>query len=422
MGDIAISTQGLSKQYRIGRSRHLTMYELLAERIERLFRTPAEHRSVTNTIWALKDVDLEVKKGETVGIIGRNGSGKSTLLKILSRVTDPTKGRAVIYGRLCSLLEVGTGFHPELTGRENIYLSGAILGMKKGEIARKFDEIVHFAEIERFIDTPVKHYSSGMYVRLGFSVAAHMEPEILIVDEVLAVGDGRFQKKCMTKMRDVGRHGQTILFVSHDMSAISRLCKRAILLDEGKIVRDGLAHDVVSQYLNPEDGTRAERIWRDTTKAPGNDVARLRALRIRTEEGRIADVIDIRRPVSIEMEYDVLLPGHIISVYYDFYNDQGVHVFSVADLDPAWRRRRRPAGCYVSTAWIPGNFLSEGTLFVGVGLATMEPSVTQFHEPNAVAFQVVDTLDGDSARGDWLGPWGGAVRPALKWRTDLKSS
>jgi lipopolysaccharide transport system ATP-binding protein len=222
-------------------------------------------------------------------------------------------------------------------------------------------------------------------------------------------------------MHDVGQHGQTILFVSHDMSAISRLCKRAILLDEGKILREGLAHDVVSKYLNPEDSTRAERIWHDVTKAPGNDVARLHALRVRTEDGRVADVIDIRRPVSIEIEYDILLPGHIISVYYDFYNDQGVHVFSVADLDPAWRRHRRPAGCYVSTAWIPGNFLSEGTLFVGVGLATMEPSITQFHEPNAVAIQVTDTLDGDSARGDWLGPWGGAVRPALTWRTHLKS-
>ena len=429
MSDIAIRVENLSKQYHIGRKleKHGTLRDTLADvfmtpfrRAGKLLRGQATGAAeLDETIWALKGVSFEVKRGEVVGIIGRNGAGKSTLLKILSRITEPTEGYADVYGRVGSLLEVGTGFHQELTGRENIYLNGAILGMTRAEIDRKFDEIVSFAEVEKFIDTPVKHYSSGMGLRLGFAVAAHLEPEILLVDEVLAVGDARFQKRCLNKMQDVGQQGRTVLFVSHNMPAITRLCERTILLDEGRVIEDGPSHRVVSAYLNAGLGTTAAREWPNPAKAPGGEVARLRAVRVRTEDGRITDAVDIRRPVGVETEYDVLTSGYVLSPWYDFYNEEGLLVFSAVDLDPAWRRRPRPTGRYVSTAWIPGNLLSEGTLFIRVGAATMDPLIVQFVESDVVAFQVIDSLDGDSARGDWADQWGGVVRPLLKWDTQF---
>jgi len=258
MSDTAIRVENLSKQYRIGgpQARYRTIRESLTEAVQAPFRhlssvVRGQSSVVSNeTIWALKGVSFEVQRGEVVGIIGRNGAGKTTLLKILSRITEPTEGYGEIHGRVGSLLEVGTGFHPELTGRENIYLNGAILGMKRAEINRKFDEIVDFAEIEKFIDTPVKHYSSGMYVRLAFAVAAHLEPEILLVDEVLAVGDAAFQKKCLGKMGDVAKEGRTVLFVSHNMGAVLSLCSRAILLEEGRLQVDEVSDEAISVYLS----------------------------------------------------------------------------------------------------------------------------------------------------------------------------
>src|SRR5213594_1123653 len=259
MSDIAIRVEGISKHYRIGarQERYYTLHDTLTEAVARPFQKLAAFFSrngagprtpEASSIWALKDVSFEVKRGEVVGIIGRNGAGKSTLLKILSRITEPTEGRARIHGRVGSLLEVGTGFHPELTGRENIFLNGAILGMRREEIKRKFDEIVAFAEIEKFLDTPVKRYSSGMYVRLAFAVAAHLEPEILLVDEVLAVGDINFQKKCLGKMGDVARAGRTVVLVSHQLNQIRRLCHRVVWIDEGSVRQDGPTHGVVSTY------------------------------------------------------------------------------------------------------------------------------------------------------------------------------
>jgi lipopolysaccharide transport system ATP-binding protein len=428
MSEIAVRVEALGKQYRIGARRrpYRTLRETFMDILHLPLRlaprrwTPKASATAipTDTIWALKDVSLEIKRGELVGIIGPNGAGKSTLLKILSRITEPTTGFAEIYGRAGSLLEVGTGFHPELTGRENIYLNGAILGMKRAEIERNFDQIVAFAEVERFVDTPVKHYSSGMYLRLAFAVAAHLEPEILIVDEVLAVGDMSFQKKCLNKMQDVGQHGRTVLFVSHNMPAITRMCGRAILLDAGKVLRDGSSHDVVKTYLSSGLGTTAAREWPEAT-APGNEVARLRAVRVRTEDGEIAEAADIRRPVRVEMEYEVLRSGYVLHPYYEFHNEENVHVFGAGDLDPVWRGRPRPVGRYVSTAWIPGNLLAEGTLFITAALTTMNPSIRQFRLPDVVAFQVVDTQDGDSARGDVTGVWGGVMRPLLKWSTEF---
>lgn len=423
MGDVAVRVQGLSKQYRLGalQKRHDTLRDHVVSNLKALFgqngsSTGAEE---SDAFWALKDVSFDVKQGEVLGLIGRNGAGKSTLLKILSRITEPSSGRIEIDGRVSSLLEVGTGFSGELTGRDNIYLNGTILGMQKSEIDRKFDEIVEFSEVEQFLDTPVKHYSSGMYLRLAFGVAAHLEPEILIVDEVLAVGDAAFQKKCMGKMAGVAKEGRTVIFVSHNMPAITRMCERAILLEDGMVARDGKSHDVVSAYLTSGCGTRAVREWPDPEKAPGGEVVRLRAVRIRTQESVGVDTVDIRRPVGLVMEYDVLKPNYVLLPIFDLRNDEGLHLFSVNDHDPVWRRRPRPVGRYSSTAWIPGNFLSEGTMFVDAHLTTMSPSIWQFVERQVAAFQVTDSMDGDSARGDYAGQFGGVVRPLLEWNTEV---
>ena len=317
---------------------------------------------------------------------------------------------------------MGTGFHPELTGRENIYLNGAILGMTRAEINRKFDEIVAFAEIDQFLDTPVKRYSSGMYVRLAFAVAAHLEPEILMVDEVLAVGDAAFQKKCFTKIKEIVKNGRTILLVSHAMSSITEVCKRAILLADGCVSKDGLSHEVVRSYLNAECTTLGERVWSDPRSAPQGEIVRLRAVRVRSERGAVVDSIDIRNAVSIEMEYEVIKSGYILLPNFQFYNAQGVHAFSGNDLDTRWRRQPRPRGKYISRVYIPGNFLSAGTVSIAAGLETVAPTIHQFYEAEAVSFQVFDSLDLDSARGDFTGDMGGVLRPMLKWDTEFTES
>jgi lipopolysaccharide transport system ATP-binding protein len=419
-----ISVQNVGKQYRIGppQRSYLMLREALTSLASASYRRLTRKSSlIEEKFWALQEVNFDVNPGEIVGIIGRNGAGKSTLLKLLSRITEPTTGRIELYGRIGSLLEVGTGFHPELTGRENIYLNGAILGMARAEISRKFDEIVAFAEVERFIDTPVKHFSSGMYMRLAFAVAAHLEPEILLVDEVLAVGDGRFQRKCLDKMQDVGQQGRTVLFVSHNMPAITRLCARTILLDGGKVIGDGPSSQIVSAYLTSGLGTTAVRVWPDLNTAPGNEIVRLCAVRVCTEEGAFSDALDIRRPIGIEMEYEVLQSGFVLSPNYHFYNEEGVYSFVACETDPTWVGRTRSVGRYVSTAWIPGNLLSEGTLLVGAAISTMDPVAVHFYERDAVAFQVIDSLDGDSARGEYAGPMPGVVRPLLQWSTRMIS-
>lgn len=413
-----IKVQGLGKQYRIGTpgSAYSTLREVLTTKL----RSPLSlqrNKPRDQKIWALRDVSFEVNPGEVVGIIGRNGSGKSTLLKILSRITEPTTGRVELYGRIGSLLEVGTGFHPELTGRENVYLNGSILGMARIEVEAKFDKIVAFAEIEKFLDTPVKRYSSGMYVRLAFAVAAHLEPEILVVDEVLAVGDAAFQKKCLDKMEEIGKHGRTVLFVSHNMLAVTRLCERTILLDEGCIVADGPSHEVVKTYLRSGFGTTARREWPDSSAAPGNDIVSLRSVRVRTEDDRTAESLDIRRPVGLEMQYEVMRPGFVLAPIFHVFNDEGVFVFVSFDSDPEWKDKRRPVGSFTSTAWIPGNFLAEGTFIVSAAVSTLEPIVVHFYERDVVGFQVTDNLKGDSARREYVGHMPGVVRPVLKWTT-----
>jgi len=310
MTDIAIKVENLGKLYHIGqfagyKTIRETLMDIASAPFRRLRQTgdgrqKTRDASPPNTIWALKDVSFEVKRGEAVGIIGRNGSGKSTLLKILTRITAPTEGRVEIHGRVGSLLEVGTGFHPELTGRENIYLNGAVLGMKRDEIKRKFDEIVAFAEIEKFLDTPVKRYSSGMYVRLAFSVAAHLEPEILAVDEVLAVGDAAFQKKCLGKMGNVASEGRTVLFVSHNMGAIQNLCESCILVDDGKLVEIGKTRDVVSTYSDKTLLSSSPLIERKEQK---NAEFIIRAIEFLNSKGDKSDVLLAGEDVSIALEF-----------------------------------------------------------------------------------------------------------------------
>jgi lipopolysaccharide transport system ATP-binding protein len=419
MSDIAIEVCHVWKKFRRGE-----IHDSLRDWIPALARRVIGHGPkstclVEGEFWALKDIDFRLRYGEIMGVIGPNGSGKSTLLKILSRILRPNSGVVRVNGRLSALIEVTAGFHPDLTGRENIYLNGTILGMKHGEIERKFDEIVAFSEIEPFIDTPVKRYSSGMYVRLGFAVAAHLEPEILLVDEVLAVGDARFQKKCLNKMQDIGRQGRTVLFVSHNLPAVTRLCGRAILLDRGKLLQDGPSNQVVGTYMNPVMSTTAAREWPDPTTAPGGDVARLRAVRLRTADGQIADAVDVRRPVAIEMEYDVLKSGSVLMPYHHVHNEEGVLLFSAHDLDAYWACRPRPQGRWVSTAQIPGNLLAEGTHFVSSGIIIADPVVHQFYERDVVSFRVMESPGDGSARGGWVGPMGGVVRPALKWSTQF---
>ena len=338
MGDIAIRVEGISKQYRIGkREKYQTLRDTLTEAIAAPFRKAAKllqgettkDADLENTIWSLKDVSFEIKQGEVVGIIGRNGAGKSTLLKILSRITEPTAGCAEIRGRVGSLLEVGTGFHPELTGRENIYLNGAILGMRRMQINRKFDEIVSFSEVEKFIDTPVKHYSSGMYLKLAFAVAAHLEPEILLIDEVLAVGDAGFQKKCLGKMGDVAKAGRTVLFVSHNMMAIQSLCTRGILLKEGRVAFEGSQDQAVMQYCDT--GEQLFKLPLDQRQdRAGGDVFRFTSVQFLNPQGMIPwNALISGQPVVIRIGY-LCKSSHIledVGLSISFFTMIGAHLF-----------------------------------------------------------------------------------------------
>ncbi len=414
----AIRIANVGKRYRIGglHPGYMTFREMLGGIVTAPFKKRSNGQQI---LWALSDINLEIGQGELVGIIGHNGAGKSTLLKILSRVTKPTTGEVELFGRIGSLLEVGTGFHPDLTGRENIYLSGAILGMRRVEIDRKFAEIVAFSELEKFIETSVKWYSSGMYVRLAFSVAAHLEPEILMMDEVLAVGDAAFQQKCLDKMHEIRQQGRTILFVSHDMTAITRLCKRVVLLENGKITLDGEPREVVKRYLSSSWKTGALREWEDQQDAPGDQIVRLRRVRVRAEDGTTVSVVDIHNPFGIELTYDVLEDDHALVPVMEFYNEEGMELFSTHDTSADWRRRSRPRATYTSTVWIPGNLLAEGSFVGHVSIMSHFPAtILHAHERNAIAFQVVDSFADDSARGDYVGPMPGVVRPLLRWTTD----
>jgi lipopolysaccharide transport system ATP-binding protein len=423
MTSLAVETKGLSKLYRIGVvEKYPTLREALMRaasapmRAIRSWKSGQNNGAGADRIWALRDVDFEVKHGEVVGIIGRNGAGKSTLLKILSGITEPTEGYADIYGRVGSLLEVGTGFHMELTGRENIFLNGALLGMKRFEIKRKFDEIVAFAETEKFLDTPVKRYSSGMYMRLAFAVAAHLDPEILIVDEVLAVGDAAFQKKCLGKMGDVAKEGRTVLFVSHNLLAIGNLCKRVIWLENGKIAGQGHPTQVIPRYLQKSLAPATERVWPQPKKLSTIQTVRLHCVRVRSSFGTVSDGITVHTPFSLEFEYWNSDPASYISTSFSLFNEQDVLLFDIATpFDPNWRRKPSPTGLLSSGCEIPGDFLNDG--LHRVSLIVLRNHVPVIEEPEALLFHIEDgSMD---ERDGWYGEWPGVIRPRLDWKTEV---
>jgi lipopolysaccharide transport system ATP-binding protein len=421
MSDVAIKIEGLGKRYKIGRlQRHDTLRDRIAgARIFNLFKRRNGHGplsaeiSPAEAIWALKDVSFEVKRGEVVGIIGRNGAGKSTLLKILSRITEPTRGYADISGRVGSLLEVGTGFHAELTGRENIFLNGSILGMKRAEIYKKFDEMVAFAEVEKFIDTPVKHYSSGMYVRLAFAVAAHLEPEILLVDEVLAVGDTSFQKKCLGKMDQVSKQGRTIFFVSHDMPSISSLCSRVALFDAGQLVKIGATHEVVGDYLSTQTANGGTATW-DVDNAPGDETARIRKIEVCGPSGTPTESLWLGEPIRLLMEFTTLKPGLRVNPVFTVKDPGGLLVFSSANYEePSWGSHSYDQGRFRTICEVPAHILNEGRYLVDAMLV-QEARFVRAQSENAVGFTVFDDA---ATRGDYLGEWRGIVRPRCQWQT-----
>jgi lipopolysaccharide transport system ATP-binding protein len=421
----AIKVENLGKRYRIGAAQTKFKYGMLRDVIVDTATAPIRWaRALTNKqplleeqpnyIWALDDVSFDVEEGKVLGIVGRNGAGKSTLLKVLSRVTEPTRGAVTVRGRVGSLLEVGTGFHPELTGRENIYLNGAILGMKRAEIENKFDEIVAFSEVEQFIDTPVKRYSSGMYLRLAFAVAAHLEPEILVVDEVLAVGDAEFQKKCLGKMGDVAQQGRTVLFVSHNMSAILRLTEEAIVLDKGHLIMRGPTQQAVDFYLSSGQAQAGERIWEADELPPIAAPFRPIAMRLKDQKGKVVDTVRSTEPVTIEMEYCLDAPLTGLRVGFYLSTMRGEYIITSFDTDDEHKYEKfgaRNPGHYVSRCTLPADLFNEGRYSLGVNASSFGVR-RYFQDEQALAFNV----DISGAPGtQWAEPRQGPIRPRLDW-------
>lgn len=415
-----ISAESLGKQYQL--SQRQAGYDTLRESITQALRSPLRSNGKPKTIWALKDVNLEIFPGEIVGIIGRNGAGKSTLLKILSRITEPTTGKVQLFGRLASLLEVGTGFHPELSGRENIYLNGAILGMKKSEIERQLKSIIDFAELESFIETPVKRYSSGMYMRLAFAVAAHLEPAILLVDEVLAVGDHEFQKKCIGKMSEAAKGGRTVLFVSHNMTAVNQLCTRTLMLVNGTIEKSGPTEEIIAEYLKLSSGDEGVVVWPDRTTAPGNERIKLQSVSVRSS-GQQKSEVDIDKEISIEVAFWNLSEG-TRKLYVNIYlvDALGTVILSTGNTPSAnllpeqWFDRAHPVGLFRARCTLPANFLNEGLYYVNVYVITLGPLQVEVDVPQAISFHVFDT--GVMREPGGGSDWAGVIRVKLPWETE----
>jgi len=428
MGTV-IKVENLSKAYQLGQfstgtiSNDLKRWWALRNGREDPYLIIGEENDRTKSggsdiVWSLKDIGFSVGAGESLGIIGRNGAGKSTLLKLLSQITGPTTGNIKIKGRVASLLEVGTGFHPELSGRENIFLNGAILGMTKTEIKSKFDEIVNFSGVERYLDTPVKRYSSGMYVRLAFAVAAHLETEILIVDEVLAVGDVEFQKKCLGKMNDITKgEGRTILFVSHNLPMIASLCTKGIVLEKGKLVFDGLSSTAINYYQNGENLTPGKVAYPDENKRPGDSLAELVEAYLLAPNGKISAELNIAEPFSIKMKY-VIKQESLKNAYPNFHilDQFGQYVF-VTSPNPKMNDLNPENGLYEAECVIPANFFNAGNFSISIAFtADSNGANTSFYEQNALNFSMIEDLDNSPTRiGNYGGAVPGIIRPILNW-------
>jgi len=418
MSETVIKVENLGKRFIIsheGREKYTALRDVIARNTKKLIQKKEEKAITKEEFWALKDVSFEIQKGEAIGIIGRNGAGKSTLLKILSRITEPTTGRIEMTGRVASLLEVGTGFHPELTGRENIYLNGAILGMSRAEIKRKFDEIVDFSGIEKFLDTPVKRYSSGMYVRLAFAVAAHLEPEILVVDEVLAVGDAEFQKKCLGKMEEVSKAGgRTVLFVSHNMGAVSALCKNTILLNKGSVEEFGETGKVIAKYFSASSHAGYSFDLNGSGQKYGDDISELMGGYVKDREGQKKGRFYIDEEVHVCMVYRLKKNVEASVVpNFQFFNGQGDCVF----VCNAQNIKSVEAGIYEADCVIPPNFLNDGNHFVMLATTTYSNNGydVNFIYRDALLFEMVDKLHDNPLRYNYMGPMPGYVRPNLSF-------
>ncbi len=360
-----------------------------------------KQKSTSETFWALKDVSFDVQQGDRIGLIGSNGAGKSTLLKVLSRITEPTHGSIRVRGRMASLLEVGTGFHPELTGRENIFLNGAILGMKNHEITKHFDAIVDFAGIEKFLDTPVKRYSSGMYVRLGFAIAAHLEPEILVVDEVLAVGDADFQKKSIGKMKDVSRSGRTIIFVSHNLTAVQGLCNNGAYLRNGQLIKFGEMDSVINEYIKNVAKFQLQQSWDRPEDAPGNDNIRIKSIELNSMNDLGNKIFDTRTPFKICFDYWNMYEEANLNISLFLYSMAGECIFNIANELQTFKK-----GIVRSECLIPGDFLNDGSYYISV-MVVKDGVAPAFFFEDALVFDIQDFREGT----DWYGKWPGAVRP-----------
>jgi lipopolysaccharide transport system ATP-binding protein len=417
MSDVVVQVDELGKCYQIAHRRKRgkdTLAEAVTSHfrgIRRGMRKLFSRRSPMDKepFWALRDVSLQVKRGEVLGVIGRNGAGKSTLLKLLARITEPTTGRFGLRGRVASLLEVGTGFHPDLTGRENVYLNGAILGMRRAEITKKFDEIVAFAEIDQFLDTPVKRYSSGMYTRLAFAVAAHLEPEILIVDEVLAVGDSAFQKKCLGKMGEVARGGRTVLFVSHNMLAIKSLCNRVVWFDRGEICMEGDPENVVGKYLKTGVDRAHSRRWDSEEQPTSKQGVQLRYVAVSPCSENDNAPISVKTPLRFEFEFRNNLPGATLNFSVFLNEAERGCIFNTAS-----GAILSPVGLVRGSFVVPGNFLNDGLYSLRLMLVK-DTTVPILDVSDLIVFHVDDVV----RQGDWFGKWVGAVRPAFKWECDV---
>lgn len=414
----AIEIRNLGKQYRLAAAEpYIALRDIISGTVKNMFRS----RQQDDKFWALRDINLDIQPGERVGIIGRNGAGKSTLLKIISRIIPPTTGEATIRGRVGSLLEVGTGFHPELTGRENIFLNGSILGLKKAEINRQLDAIIDFSGVSKFIDTPLKNYSSGMQMRLAFAVASHLESEILLIDEVLAVGDLEFQKKCVQKMEELSiGQGRTVVFVSHNLDSIRNFCQQSILLHEGQVVSKGETGMVIQEYVSSHLNTQAEKSWVNGLVSEKKEVS-LQKIWVHNQLGEICTRFDTTEKIGITAEYEVREDQLKFSHGLNIYNQEQVNVFNAHDTRDMMSAVKKDKGLYKVTVWIPGNLLPEGLFDTGFALFNPQPLDILVHDQRALTFEVYTDYNKPSARGLYAEHFPGIVRPLLDWELNKKS-